>query len=141
MQATTFGRKWGVNRYVGAAILAATLVFVGLAIAIAGHVVDRRSDSGPATISHPVVSDLTTLSLDRDGADVFSRPSTAPDVTGLTLDRDGADIFTSDATTTGAFPDTTGLSLDRDGADLMTPQQAAPDITQLNLDRDGADIP
>jgi hypothetical protein len=57
------------------------------------------------------------------------------------LDRDGADIFTSDATTTGAFPDTTGLSLDRDGADLVTPQQAAPDITQLNLDRDGADIP
>jgi hypothetical protein len=81
-------------------------------------------------------ADSTTLSLDRDGADVFSAAKASPtrgmDTTTLYLDRDGADI--PEGNWWG--------SSDYAGDAVAAPFDGnnGPGSTTLNLDRDGADV-
>jgi hypothetical protein len=120
--------------------IAVVILLLGLVGATAlGVAVSRPGNRASDSTHQTAVTDLTMLSLDREGADLFPRLAIgAPDITGLALDRDGADVMSNVTTRM----DTTTLRLDRNGADTQPPQSdIARDITQLRLDRDGADLP
>lgn len=81
-------------------------------------------------------TDITTLDLDRDGADVIppvlARPAGSADVATLYLDRFGADI-----------PEGNWWEASEDASKAVVAGvegYRGPDITMMNLDRDGADV-
>ena len=78
---------------------------------------------------------ITTLNLDRDGADVLpvdeEQSASGLDLTVLYLDREGAD------SPTGYWWDTSRYAAAQP-AEIPSIYKG-PDITGLNLDRDGAD--
>jgi hypothetical protein len=138
MQTTATGTKRINTGRVWMAGLA--LVIALAAAAYGGYALDSRSEGGIDVERLPAVRDMTTLSLDQNGADIVPAPSRPmPDITGLALDGNGADI--APARTTRGI-DVTTLALDGNGADVFeVPARSGPDITGLKLDRDGADIP
>jgi hypothetical protein len=79
---------------------------------------------------------ITTLSLDWDGADVLpvdaKQIANGLDLTVLYLDREGAD------SPTGYWWDTSRYAAAQPA--LVPSTYKGPDITFLNLDRDGADV-
>jgi hypothetical protein len=56
------------------------------------YLAQRAQRTAKARDGWSPAADVTELTLDRDGADVFSSQDAMPDSTNLNLDRDGADI-------------------------------------------------
>jgi hypothetical protein len=113
MQTTTVGTPRNHTRHLW--VIGAVLALVLTGATIVAVVASRWGESEAATTSAPVAGDLTTLALDRDGADLF------PPVLG-------------------AAPNTTTLNLDREGADTLPRLlHDSPEITALSLGLDGSD--
>jgi hypothetical protein len=113
MQTTTVGTPRNHSRHLW--VIGAVLALVLTGATIVAVVAIRWGESEAPTTPAPVAGDLTTLALDRDGADLF------PPVVG-------------------AAPDTTSLNLDRVGADTLPRLlHDSPEITALSLGLDGSD--
>ena len=114
MQTSTIGTR---NHTRHLWIIGAVLALVLTVATIATVAVSRSGEPERASPPLPVMGDLTTLALDRDGADLFPMTvAAAPNTTDLSLDRDGADMF---APLLRDALDTTTLRLDRNGSDYM----------------------
>lgn len=142
MHALALGTKRQSKRWGVIAGLAFLVMFIGGIVggmALSGG--DGDGDGDRAVASTATGLDLTTLALDRNGADVVApmprRPAT--DTTRLTLDRNGADVVADVVSTS---PDITNLALDRNGADAVGQSTNMPlDTATLRLDHNGADLP